>query len=178
MQTIQKRRNRIAGHFADLRLVHERRVKQIGRVLLLHILAILTIHALLIPVLVLFPLRRRRRSRDIKPHLHHLILRRARFPALTPRPSQHPIRSRLITIRRKRKLDRDLVFARQVRVRNLRVGNLESGLVLHVEGELGFAEVGLAPVPAAQRVLFQFEVDAVEEFEGFGDAVEVLLEHH
>lgn len=45
---------------------------------------------------------------------------------------------------------------------------------MHVECEFCFAEFAFAPIPAAKGVFFAFEVDAVEEFEGFGYAVEVL----
>ena len=45
---------------------------------------------------------------------------------------------------------------------------------MNVESEFCFAEFAFAPVPAAEGVFFAFEVDTVEEFEGFGYAVEVL----
>lgn len=59
------------------------------------------------------------------------------------------------------KLDGDFVAAGQVRVGHLRVGDLEGGLVLDVENQLGLGEFRLAPVPASQGVFLALQVYAI-----------------
>jgi hypothetical protein len=52
-----------------------------------------------------------------------------------------------IAIRWESKIDRDLVFARKVGVRDLGVGYLESGTVRDIKGQFGLTKLGLAPIP-------------------------------
>jgi hypothetical protein len=84
------------------------------------------------------------------------------------------VRARVFLVRRKRKLDRDLVATGQVGVGDLGVGNLEGGPVLDVEGELRLAKLGLAPVPSPQGMLLVFQVRAVPVLEDLGEALIVL----
>ena len=47
-------------------------------------------------------------------------------------------------------------------------------MVSDVERELVAREFGFAPVPAAKSTLLLFQVDAVPDFEAFGDTLIVL----
>lgn len=187
MQHLQKRSVRIARHLPNLRPIHQRLIKQIRRILLLAFLTVTLSLSLFIPLpipipilrlhLLLLLLLRRRRAGNVESHLGQLVAGASRLAALrspTATATTLPVRLRGGTGSRQRELDRHLVLARQVGVGDFRVRNLESGPVLDVKGELGLAEVALAPVPAAEGVFFGFEIDAVEELEGFAGAVEVL----
>lgn len=88
MQHIQKRSKRISRNLPNLRLIHQRLIKQTSSILLLNFTPI---HTLLLTILIFLLLRHG--PGDIKPHFHKLIFRRPRLAPSTPRPPQVPIRS-------------------------------------------------------------------------------------
>lgn len=94
MQNIKKRSKRITSNLSNLRLIHQRIIKQIRRILLLLRLGI-TRRILPLQCLLL-----RRRPGDVKSHLNQLILARASFLALPPRTTQRSIRPRIIAVGR------------------------------------------------------------------------------
>jgi hypothetical protein len=72
------------------------------------------------------------------------------------------------------KLHDDLVLTSKVGVGDFRVRNLKARSALNVEGQFVFAEIGLAPVPSAQRVLLHIKGLAVPVFEYFVNLVHIL----
>lgn len=164
MQNIQKGGNGITGHLANLRLLHQRLVEErcsifLGRLLLL--VAALTFLA----VGLLLGCG----AWHIEAHLDKLVLTSSSLFALSV------CHRAVVAILRQRHLHGDFVAASQVGVANLRVGELERGAVLYVERDFGLGEFGLAPVPAAQSVLFALEGGAVPVLEHLAEAVVVLL---
>lgn len=130
MENIQESSKGITGDVANLGLVHERFIEEIGRILflafllsILLLLAILFLHALL---------RLDGGSRDVKSHLDQLIGPRSRLATPIFRASSwlsvgSPIGGQV-------KLDGDFVLSRKVRVGDFGVRDLERWSVLDVEG--------------------------------------------
>jgi hypothetical protein len=164
MQHIQKRGDRIAGRLADFCLLNESVVKESDGVLLLLVRVA--------PRLASLGLLPCRRARNVEPHLHELVSPRRCLLALAWCRAVLAVRLASLAYR---ELDGDLVAAGEVRVADLRVGDLEGGAVLHVERQLGLLELSLAPVPAAQRVFLVLEVGAVPVLEDLAEALIVLL---
>lgn len=171
MQYIQKRRKRLSGHLPNLRLIHQRVVKQTSSILLFNIGSINT---LLFAILVLLLILLRHSSRDVEPHLNQLIFRGPCLTPFAPCAPKMAIRASLIATSRQREFNGYLIFPGQVRIRDFWIWYFERWSVLDIEHQLRFTELAFAPIPAAKGVLLVLKVDAVEEFEGFGDAIEVL----
>jgi hypothetical protein len=71
-------------------------------------------------------------------------------------------------------LNRNLILARLVRVRYLRVRNLKSRPILHIECKLCPPELCLSPVPPSKRMLFVLDRNAIPDLESLARAIEVL----
>lgn len=166
MKDLQEGGNGITSSLADLSLVHEGLVEQGGGILLLLFGIAAGFFSL--------GLLARGGTRYVESHLDQLVLPRTRLLPPPSRTAQVAVRSRVILVRG-REFDGDLVASGEVGVGYLGVGDLEGGLVLDVEDELGLAKLGLAPVPPPQGVFFGLEVDAVPELEELAQALEVLL---
>lgn len=163
MQDVQERRNGVASRLANLGLLDEGVVKErYGVLLLLRV-------ATSVVTLGFFP---RCRPWNVESHLDELILPGSRLLSLVGCPV---VTVGFATVTNG-KFDRDLVATSEVRVGNLRIRNLEGWPVLNVEGELRFTELGLSPVPTAERVLLLLEVGAVPVLEDFVESFIVLRE--
>ncbi len=162
MEDIQKGGDGVASRLPNLGLLDKSVVEERDSVLLL------LVAAPRLPPLGLLP---RCGARNVEAHLGHLVPPGRGLPALA---WCRAILAVCLSALADRELDGDLVAARKVGVGDLRVGDLKGGPVLHVERELGLAELGLAPVPAAQRVLLVFEVGAVPALEDFAETLIVL----
>ncbi|RBQ83434.1 hypothetical protein VDGD_20950 [Verticillium dahliae] len=104
-----------------------------------------------------------------------LVLASTRLLALATRTAEGAVGARVVFVGGGGKLDGDLVAAGEVGVGDFRVGHLKGRAVLHVEGQLSLAELGLAPVPAAQGVLLVLEGRAVPVLEELRQALKLLL---
>lgn len=166
VEAVEKLGNRVAGRLPNLGLLHEGIVEQRHRVLLFFIGAA----ASLVAVNVLLC----GGARDVEAHLNKLVRAGPGLFARTARAAQMAIGAGVVVVGGERKLHGDLVAAGQVRIGNFRVRDLEGGTILHVEGELCLAKVGLAPVPAAQGVLLVLERRAVPVLENLAEALKVL----
>jgi hypothetical protein len=116
-----------------------------------------------------------RRAGNIEAHLDELVLAGAGLLAFAPRAAKVAIGAGVVVALRQGHFDSNLIAAGQVGVANLRVRYLEGWAVLNAEGELSLRKLGLAPVPAAQRVLLALEGSAIPILEDFGQALIVLL---
>ncbi len=169
MQNVGKRSIAVAGNLANLSLLHQRVVEEICRILLLFGV-LLARHVL--AILLLLPLRRS--AGNVEAHLDELIARASGL--LPPRSgaSEMAVGARVLSVRRQRELYGHLVLSGQVRVRYLRVGDLESGATLDVERHLGLAKLGLAPIPPAESMFLVLEIDAVPQLERLAETIKVL----
>lgn len=159
VQDIRERSDGISGRLANVGLLDQRLVEERHRVLLL-----LVGIAGRIAALGLFP---RGGAWDVDPHLHELVL-----------PGRGSLARALLAVRAilvQRKLDGDLVAPGEVGVGDLRIRDFEGRPVLHVEGQLGLAKLGLAPVPAAERVLLVLQRRAVPVLEDLAETLVVFL---
>ncbi len=163
MEDIKEGSDGVARRLANLGLLNQRIVEERDGVLLLLVGA-----APRVAALSFLP---RCRARDVEPHLGHLIPPRRGLPAFSGRRAILAVGLDAVA---HGELDGNFVAAGEVRVGDLRVGDLEGRSVLYVEGELGFTELGLAPIPAAERVLLVFEVGAVPALEDFAEPFIVL----
>lgn len=159
-ENVQEGGERVSSDFSNVGLFLERVVKERGRAHFLSLGAAVSFFAL--PFLD--------GAGNIESHLDKLV---DHGRVLLLLPAGVPVCRRAGIVGRK--LDRNLVLSRKIGVRDLREGDLEGGFVGHVEMELGFRELGLAPVPALQRVLPVFEVDFVVRLQSLLDPVEVLF---
>ena len=178
MQHIQESGKRIASHIANLRLLHEHLVEEVRGILLLaallFLLPLLPLGLVLAVLLLNALLRLHHRTGDVKSHLDQLVRPGGRLPAPVFRAARRLTLG--FVLGGEGELDGDLVLTRQIRVGDLGVRDFERGAVLDVEAELGLCEIRLTPVPAAERMFSAFDVDAVPDFEGFGQSFEVLME--
>jgi hypothetical protein len=165
MEDIQESSNRVARCLPDFGLLNKGVVEERDGVLLFLVRA-----APSVPTLGLLP---RRRPGDVEPYLCHLIPPGRRLPAL---PWCRAVLAVRLSALADRELDGNFVAPGKIGVGDLRVWDFEGGSVLHVERELGLAKLGLAPVPAAQRVFLAFEVGAVPALEDFAEAFIVLCQ--
>jgi len=138
MENIQKGGDRVTSRLANLRLLNKSVVEKGYGVLLLLIGVTSSLAA--------FGFLPRGRARNVKPHLNKLILASRSFLSL----SSCSILSVGLAAFANGKLDSDLIATSKVGIRYLGVRDLERRSVLYVEGKLGFAELCLAPVPAAK----------------------------
>jgi hypothetical protein len=163
MQDIEERSDRVARSLPNLGLLNKGVIEECDGVLLLFVR--------IAPGLVTFGFFPCRRAGDVEPYLSELIPPSRSLPAL-PR-CRAILAARLATVA-ERKLNCDFVAPGQVGVGDFGVGNFEGGSVLHVKRELGLAKLGLAPVPAPQRVFLVLEVGAVPALEDFAEPLVVL----
>lgn len=128
MQDIEEGGDSIARHLADFRLLNEGLVEEGGGVLLLAIVAG--------GVFTTLGLHLGGGAGNIEAHLDELVAAGAGLFALSAGAALAS-RARVVGVLRQRQFDGDLIAACEVRVGNLRIGNLKGGLVLDVEDELG-----------------------------------------
>lgn len=167
MQNVKEGGNGISCNLADFGLVEKGLVEHGGSSLLfaLGVTAALAITAL--------GFLAGGGTRHIKAHLDELVATGTRLLAAGAGASQVSTGAWVVLVGRG-ELDGNLVATCQVGVGYLGVRDLEGGLVLNVEDQFGLAELGLAPVPPAQRVLFGLEVYAVPVFEDLAEPLKVL----
>ena len=165
MQDIQEGGDRIASRLPDLRLLNKSIVEESDGALLF------LVHAA--PSIAAFGFLPSRCAGDVEPHLRELVSPGRSLFAL-------PWCSTILAVGLARvsdgKFDRDLVAARKVGVGYLRVRDFERGTVLHIERNLSLAKLGLAPVPAAQRVFLVLKGCAVPVLEDLAEAFIVLFQ--
>lgn len=104
-----------------------------------------------------------------------MILARTGLLALASGTAQLAIGASVVGVEGQGELQGNLVSTGQVCVSNLRVGQLKGRAVLDVEGDFGFGELGLAPVPSSQRMLLALQRGAVPVLEDLAQAFVVLL---
>lgn len=181
MQYIQERRKRLSRHLANLSFIHQRFIKRLGRILLLHLIVISITPRRLLPIPCLLL---RHFPRNVEPHLHQLVPRRRRLPPpilRMPGLFTVPIRTIRLRLRIQIELHGDLVLARLIRIRDLRVRDLKSRSILHVESQLRAPELRLPPVPPPKRMLLVLDCSPVPEFKRLDRSIEVLpihVSHH
>lgn len=165
MQHIQEGGNCIARCLSNLRLLDEGVIKQSDSVLffLIHVA----------PGLTTFSLLPGCRAGDVEPHLRELVPPSSRLSAF---PWCRAILAVGFAGVGDGEFDSDLVATSKVRVGNLRVWDLESWPVLHIEREFSLAKLGLAPIPTAQRVFLIFQVGAVPVLEDLTEALIILIQ--
>lgn len=164
MQDIQEGGDRIASRLTDLRLLNQSIVEERDGALLF------LVHAA--PSIAAFGFFPRRCAGNVEPHLRELVSPGRGLPAL---PWCGTILAVGLARVSDREFDSDFVATRKVGVGYLRVGDFERGTVLHVERDLSLAELGLAPIPAAQRVFLVLKGCAVPVLEDFAEALIVLF---
>lgn len=169
MQDVQESGEGVSGNLANLGLVHECLVEQIRSILFLAV----TIFSTRRILAVLLGLLLGGYAWNIEAHLDQLVSCACRLLASELGPSKVPVRAG-VTVSGKREVYSDLVLASQVGVGDLGIGHFKCWAVCDIEGELGLAKVGLAPVPAPQRMLAVVEIDAVPSLEHFGHAIKVV----
>lgn len=160
MQDVQEGGESVASNLANLGLVHERLVEQIRGILLLAVTILCSRHILAIFLGLLLG----GHAWNVEAHLDQLVSCACRLLASEFGSSQVPVCAG-VAISGEREVYGDLVLSSQVGVRDLSVRHLEGWAVCDVEGELGLAKVGFAPVPAPQRMLAVVEIDAVPRLE-------------
>lgn len=165
MEDIQEAGDGVASRLPNLGLLDKSVVEERDSVLLFLVTA---------PRLAPLGLLPRCGARNVEPHLGHLVPPGRSLPALA---WCRAILAVCFSTIADGELDGDLVATSKVGVRDLRVGDLEGGPVLHVERELGLAKLGLAPVPAAQRVFLVFQIGAVPALEDFAETLIVLAQY-
>lgn len=162
MKNIQEGSKRVAGHVADLGLVHECLVEEVGGVLLLHLFLVFLLTVGALGALCLFLLHCC--ARNVEPHFNELIGSRSGLAApILCATSRLAIAVRISA--REGKLHRHLVLSSQVGIGDFGVRDFEGGSVLNVERQLGLGEFCLAPVPSSQGVFAGLDVDAIPDFE-------------
>lgn len=168
MQHIQKGSKGISRHVSNLGFVHQCLVEEVCGVLLLSLFLIV----LLVPVLGLLLLYRC--AGDVEPHFDQLVGARSGLSSAVLSASRRLTTRAIGFGRRERKLHCHFIFSCQVGVRDLRIGDFKGRSVLDIERKLGFGELRLAPVPAAQGVFAILDVDSVPDFKGLGQSFKVL----
>ena len=165
MQDIQEGGDRIASRLPNLRLLNKSIVKERDGALLF------LVHAA--PSIAAFGFFPSRCARDVEPHFRELVSPGRGLLAL---PRCGAILAVGLARVSDRKFDRDFVATGKVGVGYLRVRDFERGTVLHIERDLSLAELGLAPIPAAQRVFLVLKGCAVPVLEDFAEAFIVLFQ--
>lgn len=167
MQNIQEGSKGIACDIPNLGLVHEGLVEEIRSVLFLDLFLVV-----LLPALGLLLLHSR--PGDVESHFDQLVGARSCLASAILGASGWLATCTIAFGGRERKLHGHLILSCEVGVRDLGVGNLKRGSVLNAEGQFGFGEVCLAPVPTAQGVLAVLDVDSIPNFEGLGQSFKIL----
>lgn len=171
VKDIQECSKGIAGHIANLSLVHEGLIEEICSILLLSsfflVLFLVTLGAFRLFLL-------HGCARDVEAHLNQFIGTRSGLAASILRASCRLSIGTIRLSRGERKLHRHLILSSQVGVGDFGVGDLEGGSVLDIERQLGLGEFCLAPVPSSQSVFAVLDVDPVPNFEGLAQALEIL----
>jgi hypothetical protein len=168
MQNVEEGGDSITSSLANLCLFNQSLIKERGCILLLLLATIAT-------GVFAFSLLLRRYTGDIESHLNQLILARTSLLALASSTAQLAVGASVVGVEGQGELQGNLIPTRQVCVSNLRVGQLKGRAVLDVEGDFGFGELGLAPVPSPQRMLLALERGAVPVLEDLAQALVVLL---
>lgn len=171
VKNIQEGSKRIAGHVADLRLVHECLVEEVGGVLFLHLFLVFLLTIGTFGALCLLLLHCC--ARNVESHFNELIGSCSGLAApVLCAASRLAIAVRISA--REGKLHRHLVLSGQVGIGDFGVGDLEGGSVLDVERQLGLGEFCLAPVPSSQGVFAGLDIDAIPDFESLAQPLEIL----
>lgn len=160
MQNVQEGGKGVTRDFSNLSLVHQGLIEQIGSVLLL---AIAVFGARYI-LAILFGLLFGSDTWDIEAHFDQLVVSTGRLLASELCSSQVSVCAS-IAVGGKGEVYCDLVLSSQVGVGYFGVRHFEGGAIRNIESKLCFAKVGLAPVPATQRVLAVVQVDAIPRLE-------------
>lgn len=168
MQNVEEGGDSITSSLANLCLLNESLVEERSRILLLLLTTIATrIFAL--------GLLLRRYTGDVESHLDQLILARSCFLALASGTAQLAVGASVVGVEGQGELQGNFIPTRQVCVSNLRVRQLKGWAILDVEGDFGFGELGLAPVPSPQRMLLALQRGAVPVLKDLAQALVVLL---
>lgn len=168
VQAVEELGNRIASRLADFGLFHEGLVKERHGVLFL--LAAFCVAGGLLAIDLLLG----DRSGHVETHLDELVLTSCGLFPRFPSAAQCAVGACIVDIGRQGELHGNLVATCQICVGDFGVGNLEGGSVLHVEGKLRLAKVGLAPIPAAEGVLLVLKRRAVPVLEDLAKALVIL----
>ncbi len=131
----------VSRDIPNLGLVHEHVVEHVGRILLFLIFPVHAAIGIIAHILL-------GGAGDVEAHLNELVHPTPSFLSLRSGSAEMLLDGRLLVFVRQRELDRHFILAGQVGVGDFRVWDLESGSVLHVEGQFMLAEISLAPVPS------------------------------